>query len=50
MHHHGTGKIVEFGAERGLQPILQTVMIIPGNAFKEWVNKATSMKVAASCG
>ena len=40
MHHHGTGEVVEFGAECGMQPILNAESVVPGDALEEGINKA----------
>ena len=39
MHHHGTREIVEFAAEGRLQPGLDAVVVIPGDALEEGINE-----------
>ena len=39
MNHHGTGKVVEGGAEFTLQPLLKTEAVVPGDALKQGVDQ-----------
>jgi hypothetical protein len=40
MHHHRAGEVVEFLAEAGLEPGLDAVGLVPGDALKEGIDEA----------
>src|SRR5450759_2281863 len=40
VHHDGTGEIVKLLAERSLEPGLHSIMVVPGDTFKERVDEA----------
>ena len=40
MHHHRAGEIVELRAERALEPRLDAVVLVPGDAFEERIDEA----------
>src|SRR5574343_598559 len=40
MDDDGTGKVVEFLAKGSLQPGMDAKGLVPGDAFKEWINEA----------
>ena len=39
MHHHGTGEVMELRTEAGIQPVLHTEAMVPGNTFEEGINE-----------
>ena len=44
MHHNGAGKIMEFGTKGAFQPFLNAIVLIPGDAFIERVDKPDQHK------
>ncbi|MNE01854.1 hypothetical protein D3C80_943060 [compost metagenome] len=47
MHHHRAGKVMEAGAEPGLQPGLQAQIAIPDDAFEEGIDQCDDQRRSA---